>query len=144
MTPVSDPVILNHWHPLSSVEEMAPGEVHDTVLLEQDLSFALDGDGLPVVWHRNGELRRDSAFDSGKVSAAVRSRREYGYIWACLGDAPTPLFSFPEFFEPDRRFVATGMFGVNVSPAGSSRTFSTWGTSPTSTPESSAKSPIPR
>lgn len=115
MARTSDPVILKHWHPLSSIEEMVPGEVHETVLLEQDLSFALDGDGLPVVWHRDGEMQRGNAFEPDKVRARIRSKREYGYVWACLGDAPTPLFSFPEFFEPDRRFVATGMFGVDVS-----------------------------
>ena len=38
----NDPVIHNQWHPLTSLDEIAQGLVHDTVLLEQP-SILRDG-----------------------------------------------------------------------------------------------------
>jgi len=111
----TDPVVLNHWHPLSSVDEMAQGIVQRTILLGQDLCFALDADGTQYVWQPTADLPESAPFDVGKTGTLVKSQIEYGYIWASLGDDPEPLFPFPEYRESDRRFVPTGMFGVNVS-----------------------------
>ncbi len=117
MTPATctDQVVLEHWHPLSSIDEMTAGSVHSTVLLGQILSFALDADGQAYVWEPTADLVEGMAFNPSKIGKKVNSQIEYGYVWASLGDNPEPLFSFPEYQETDRRFVPTGMFGVNAS-----------------------------
>ncbi len=115
MMRVSDPVILNLWHPLCSVEEIVPKTVHQTVLLEERISYAIDDNGQPLVWQSSEEEKPGQAFQPSDHSDTVLSKLEYDYVWACLGDTPQRLFSFSEYFEKDRRFVPTGMFGVNVA-----------------------------
>ena len=39
----------------------------------------------------------------------------YGHLWVSLGTPPKTIFPFIEFHEKDRRNVATGAFGVNIS-----------------------------
>ncbi|MFA3918694.1 aromatic ring-hydroxylating dioxygenase subunit alpha [Ruegeria hyattellae] len=117
MTPTTctDPVVLEHWHPLSSVDEMTVGIVHNTVLLGQKLSFALAPDGQAHAWYPTLGVCEGVIFDPAKTGDRVNCQIEYGYVWASLGNNPEPLFPFPEYAESDRRFVPTGMFGVNVS-----------------------------
>lgn len=101
-TTCSDPVILNHWHPLTSEDELATAVAFGTTLLGTRLRVSLDPTG-EVTARTIGDDR------------PVRLLRQYSYVWACLGEAPAPLFAFPQYHEPDRRFVPTGVFGVNVS-----------------------------
>ena len=116
MTRVSDPVILNLWHPISSIEEMVPRTVHQTVLLEEKLSYAIDDNGQAKVWRSPEGEAPGQPYESSEQSDTVFSKLEYDYVWACLGDQPKKLFLFSEYFDKDRRFVPTGMFGVNVAP----------------------------
>ena len=111
----NDPVILNEWHPLTSVDEITQGLVHDTVLLELALSYAMDGDGALHVWHRTPKLPAHAPFDPVKAGNALPTRYEHGYLWACVGNPPEVLFAVPEMQESDRQNVPTGVFGVNVS-----------------------------
>ena len=111
----NDPVILNQWHPLTSIDEIETGLVHDTVLLEQPVSYAMDADGGLHVWHRSTALPAHAPFDQAKRGNALPARQEHGYLWTCLGDPPDRVFAVPELEESDRQNVPTGVFGVNVS-----------------------------
>lgn len=94
--------VLEQWHPLISDSELAGlGEFRTTLL----------GQSLKVMRSRNGTVSV-TADGSG---ANPKVLQQYGYVWTSFGQNPSPLFSFPEFHEQDRRFVPTGVFGVNVS-----------------------------
>ncbi|MCA0015682.1 aromatic ring-hydroxylating dioxygenase subunit alpha [Mesorhizobium sp. B292B1B] len=112
MTKCSDPVILNLWHPVGAIAETVPGGVHDTVLLEERLSFAVDTDGEPVVWRSRPDVE---GVDRIPGADRLPARSAYGYVWTSLGSPPAELFPIPEYEEPDRRKLNAATFGVNVS-----------------------------
>lgn len=95
--PCNDPVMLNLWHPVASLDELSRNAPIRTRLLDRKITVLGSGQ----VQLEDGSL--------------VQAQTRYGYIWAALGDDPQPLFDFPEFAEPDRRFVVTGLFGVTTS-----------------------------
>ncbi|NIZ08163.1 aromatic ring-hydroxylating dioxygenase subunit alpha [Pseudooceanicola sp. HF7] len=95
----SDPVMLSYWHPVVSLDELQREGICHTILLDRPVTIRPTAGGAQV--------------ESG--AGPVKTLIQYGYVWACFGDDPRPLFPFPEFFENDRRFVVTGVFGVNVS-----------------------------
>ena len=99
-----DQVILNQWHPISSLDVLTVGVIDNTVLLDTKISYQLNSKKEVLVWLR---------LDENKT--LLPTRISYGFIWVSLGNPPEDLFPFPEYNEPDRRNVATGVFGVNVS-----------------------------
>lgn len=99
-----DQVILNQWHPISSLDVLTVGVIDNTVLLDSKISYQLNSKKEVLVWLR---------LDENKT--LLPTRISYGFIWVSLGNPPEDLFPFPEYNEPDRRNVATGVFGVNVS-----------------------------
>ena len=99
-----DSVILNQWHPISSLDDLRDIKKINTVLLDESLTCKESSNGEVLVWKR---------IDNAKK--LLPTKLAYGYLWTCLGNPPTDLFSFPEFHEVDRRNVATGAFGVNIS-----------------------------
>ena len=99
-----DPVILNQWHPVSSLDVLAVDTVENTILLESKISFQLNSKEEVTAW---------LSLDDEKT--LLPTRISYGFIWVSLGNPPKDLFLFPEFSESDRQNVATGVFGVNVS-----------------------------
>ncbi len=99
-----DDVILNQWHPVSSIDDLKINKQINTILLEERLTCL---ENLP------GEFSIWMTIDNTKKM--LPSKIAYGYLWTSLGNPPTDLFSFPEFHEIDRRNVATGVFGVNIS-----------------------------
>ena len=99
-----DPVILNQWHPVSSLDVLTVGTVENTILLESKISFQLNSKEEVTAW---------LSLDDEKT--LLPTRISYGFIWVSLGNPPKDLFLFPEFSESDRQNVATGVFGVNVS-----------------------------
>lgn len=110
-----DPVIHNQWHPLTSIDEIAQGLVHDTILLEQPLSYTMDEGGALHAWHRSATLPAHTAYDPAKTGKGLPVLRKHGYLWTCVGDPPEGIFPVPELLENDRQNVPTGVFGVNVS-----------------------------
>lgn len=101
----TDPVILNQWHPLISCSELEALGAVKTRLLDA-----------PVEVRRQDNVSAEATVAPATGPARpLKILQAYDYIWASLGDNPAPLFPFPEFSEPDRQFVATGVFGVNVS-----------------------------
>ena len=99
-----DPVILNQWHPVSSLDVLTMDTVENTILLESKISFQLNSKEEVTAW---------LSLDDEKT--LLPTRISYGFIWVSLGNPPKDLFLFPEFSESDRQNVATGVFGVNVS-----------------------------
>jgi phenylpropionate dioxygenase-like ring-hydroxylating dioxygenase large terminal subunit len=99
-----DQVILNQWHPISSLDVLTVGVIDNTVLLDTKISYQLNSKKEVLVWLRLDEKK-----------TLLPTRISYGFIWVSLGNPPEDLFPFPEYNEPDRRNVATGVFGVNVS-----------------------------
>ena len=99
-----DQVILNQWHPISSLDVLTVGVIDNTVLLDTKISYQLNSKKEVLVWLRLDEKK-----------TLLPTRISYGFIWISLGNPPEDLFPFPEYNEPDRRNVATGVFGVNVS-----------------------------
>jgi phenylpropionate dioxygenase-like ring-hydroxylating dioxygenase large terminal subunit len=111
----SDPVILNLWHPIGAVDEVRPGAVQETVLLEERLSFVVSPDGTPTVWRSVRGLRAGDPFDAALASEALPAKSAYGYVWTCLGEPDRDLFEIPEYAEPDRRNRNAATIGVHVS-----------------------------
>ncbi|KAA2315196.1 aromatic ring-hydroxylating dioxygenase subunit alpha [Pseudooceanicola sediminis] len=97
--PCTDTVMLEHWHPVVSLDELRGAGRCRTVLLDRPVEIVRAAGGARVLCD----------------SAPVQTLVQYGYVWASFGTAPAPLFPFPEFDEADRRFVVTGVFGVQVS-----------------------------
>lgn len=111
----SDRVILNLWHPIGAVDEVRPGVVQDTVLLEERLSFAVAADGVPAVWKLLPGLRAGARFDAALALERLPAKVAYGYVWTCLGEPERELFDIPEYAEPDRRNLNAATIGVHVS-----------------------------
>jgi phenylpropionate dioxygenase-like ring-hydroxylating dioxygenase large terminal subunit len=110
-----DPVILNLWHPLAAIAEMPAGRVVDTVLLEERVSFAVDGDGKVAAWRSRPKPGSGEPVDLAKLDGTLPAKSAYGYVWTSLGDPPADIFPIPEFDEPDRRKLNAATIGVNVS-----------------------------
>ncbi len=102
MPACSDPVILNHWHPICAVEDIRPGE-NRTRLLDEAITFRHDtADGF-------------SASRSATPDEPLPVSSAHGYLWTSLGQPERPVFALPEYLEADRRNVCAATVGVNVS-----------------------------
>ena len=110
-----DPVILNQWHPLSSLEEINKGIAHKTRLLDASISYGIDDKGTLSAWLSNDHLKAGQPYNAAAITDPLPVKHAHGYLWTCLGEPPETLFSFSEFYESDRRNVPTGVFGVHVS-----------------------------
>lgn len=94
-----DPFMLNQWYPISSLQEILPGQPRATKLFGQRISYERDvAGGLSV----------------SDGTRALPVLQQYGCLWTSLGE-PAELFDIPEYPEPDRRNVNAGSVGVQVS-----------------------------
>tara|TARA_Y100001934_G_scaffold279923_1_gene385117 strand:- start:257 stop:1102 length:846 start_codon:yes stop_codon:yes gene_type:complete len=89
----------------------------------------LDEGGVPAYTQLFGQTVLCERLSENKVSVRLASQKQYadgqteelysqvqyGFVWTCIGSNPQPLFDIPEYHEPDRRNVCTGVFGVEVS-----------------------------
>ncbi|WP_432286622.1 aromatic ring-hydroxylating dioxygenase subunit alpha [Aminobacter sp. BA135] len=114
-TRCKDPVILNLWHPLAALAEVSAGVVNETVLLEERLSFATDGNGGAAVWRARPGQASGTPVDIGNVDGKLPVKIAYGYLWTSLGTPPADLFPIPEYAEADRRKLNAASIGVSVS-----------------------------
>jgi phenylpropionate dioxygenase-like ring-hydroxylating dioxygenase large terminal subunit len=111
----SDPVILNLWHAIGAIEEIRPNTVHQTVLLEEPISFAVDGSGQVFAWRTRPTLPSGAAVEPALAPDPLPARSAYGYVWTSLGTPAPDIFPIPEYFEPRRRNLNAATIGVNVS-----------------------------
>lgn len=115
MAKCSDRTILNLWYAIGATNEVTPGVVSETVLLEEELSYTLDKDGAPKVWRRDTRWPVGSVVDMADLPESLPVRCAYGYVWTCLGEPSTDIFPIEEYEEPDRRNLNAASIGVNVS-----------------------------
>lgn len=97
-----DRTILNHWHPISAIEDATP-ENSVTRLLGEELVY------------RYCDTDRAVVCLADQPDQPLPALCSHGYIWTCLGSPSGPLFDLPEFYEDDRRNVCAASVGVNVS-----------------------------
>ncbi|PSM18783.1 aromatic ring-hydroxylating dioxygenase subunit alpha [Nitratireductor sp. StC3] len=111
----TDHVTLNQWYPLGAIDEAPRARAIDTVLLEENLSYAVAGDGTVAAWRRREDLKPGTPVDVAALTDTLPAISAYGYVWASLGRPPAALFPIPEYAEPDRRKLNAATIGVNVS-----------------------------
>jgi len=113
--PCTDHAVLDLWHPLAAMVEVAEGTVHRATLLGHDISYALEESGQAVAWRSTAPQPPGASFDPSQVGARLPVLIRYGYLWSSLGSPPDDLFDIPEWDEPDRRNLHAGTLGVHVS-----------------------------
>ena len=115
--PCTDPVILNQWHVISALDEIAVDTVNETQLLDEWVSFTRDPDGRCLAWRSHPSLPAGSAVDAASPPPAetLPVMPEYGYLWTSLGNPPDHLFPLPEYHDPRRRNMNAGSIGVATS-----------------------------
>lgn len=96
----SDRVLLNDWHVIADLTNLAADEPFQTRLLGVDLTVHCRAD--------NEVVRNDTG-------AVVNSTRRYGFLWACLGKPEREMVFVPEAEEADRYLVTGGSIAVKVS-----------------------------
>ena len=97
-----DPALANDWFAIGQSGDAAPGQTLRRRLMQREIEVRRDA---------SGTLRARVA---GGSEAPCAARDHCGFILACLGDAPKPLFALPEFEAPSRRFVYMGAIGVHT------------------------------
>ena len=96
----SDPVILNQWHAVASLDEVRRGRLH-TLLLGAPLTCWIDGDGTARAQIEGG--------------AELEVRTDHGYLWTTLGEPDGGVFAVAETGEDDRRTLNVLTVGIQVS-----------------------------
>lgn len=102
-----DPFMVNQWYPVSIAEELEPGIEYETKLLGERIFYSAmpDGEYCARRWEKNGHAH----------GAELPAFERYGYVWTTIGNPDRELFSISEYDEADRRNVAAGTVGVQVS-----------------------------
>lgn len=109
-----DPITADLWQVIAATDEILPGIVETTLLLDVPLALTRDRDGLPVVWRRAHEEQGDEV-DAEAIVDRLPAITGYGYIWTSLGNPPKTLFPIPEYAEADRKNMSCGSIGIHVS-----------------------------
>lgn len=112
--PSIDPVTADLWQVIAAIDEVPPGLVQTTMLLDTRLALTRDSDGNPVVWRRTNEEQGDEV-DPEAIFDRLPVITGYGYVWTSFGNPPKQLFPIPEYAEPDRKNMSCGSIGLYVS-----------------------------
>ena len=112
----SDPAVLNLWHAIAAIDELESNHSYQTTLLEENIQFQIDGNGIPSVRAANSIpskeiVRSKQREEEIELPATVA----YGYIWTCLGEPVNEIFSIPEYGESDRRNMNAATVGVQTA-----------------------------
>jgi phenylpropionate dioxygenase-like ring-hydroxylating dioxygenase large terminal subunit len=97
-----DPVLLNDWHVVADLSSLRPAEPFATRLL-----------GIELLIY--GSVAGDLRIERRDTRAAVPFKRQYGFLWACIGEPARDIIDIPEAHEEDRFIVTGGSLAVNVS-----------------------------
>ncbi|MGI9624689.1 MAG: aromatic ring-hydroxylating dioxygenase subunit alpha [Acidimicrobiales bacterium] len=114
----TDPVIVNSWHPIAALDEIAIGVTNETLLLGELLSFTKLADAANeqvLAWRSRPDLPVGAAVGVIPDSERLAVRAEYGYLWASVGDPPDHLFDMPDYDNPRRRNMNAGSIVVATS-----------------------------
>ena len=105
MAKTSDPIALNDWQAVGSIDEIKSGKRRNTRLLGQDIIVEMD-DERPRMFEANAD---------GGLGQEHPAQIMYGHIWTTLGTPAKPPLDMPEFLEDGRRFIACGVVTVRAS-----------------------------
>ena len=94
-----DPIALDEWHVVASLDELPAQAAVSTILLGQAIQVGRR-DGRLGIWRGDDELPMIERF---------------GYLWTTLGNPPRDLFEIAEFNETDRSIIVQGVTRVAVS-----------------------------
>lgn len=97
------PAILDRWHPIAPLEELAAGSSRSVRLLDETLTVFVDDSGSTSVTRKS------------EPEHALPVLEQYCYLWTCLGSPTVALFEVPEVEEAGRRVMHAGTIGVHVS-----------------------------
>ena len=109
----TDPVILDQWHAVASLEEVRRGPLR-TLLLGEPLRCWIDTGGTARAETRSG-IGSEAENRSATASRPLEVRTDYGYLWTTLGRPDGGVFDVPEALEPDRRTLNALTVGIEVS-----------------------------
>ncbi|KFC62485.1 Rieske (2Fe-2S) domain protein [Devosia sp. LC5] len=112
--PNIDSLTRDLWQVVAANNEITPGLVETTLLLDTKIAITRDHDGAPVVWRRSDEEQGDE-IDPATITDRLPVITGYGYIWTSFGNPPAELFPIPEYAEPDRVNMSCGSIGIHVS-----------------------------
>ncbi len=112
--PALDPITRDLWQVIAALEDITPGLVQTTLLLDTPLAMTRDSAGEPVVWLRNNEEPGDE-IDAEAILTRLPVTTGYGFVWTSLGTPPAELFPVPEYAEADRVNMSCGSIGIHVS-----------------------------
>ncbi|UXN68313.1 aromatic ring-hydroxylating dioxygenase subunit alpha [Devosia neptuniae] len=112
--PNIDSLTRDLWQVVAATNEITPGLVETTLLLDTRIAITRDRDGAPIVWRRGDEEQGDE-IDPATITDRLPVITGYGYIWTSFGNPPAELFPIPEYAEPDRVNMSCGSIGIHVS-----------------------------
>lgn len=112
--PNIDSLTRDLWQVVAATNEITPGLVETTLLLDTRIAITRDHDGAPIVWRRTDEEQGDE-IDPATITERLPVITGYGYIWTSFGNPPDELFPIPEYAEPDRVNMSCGSIGIHVS-----------------------------
>ncbi len=115
LPPSLDTAMLNEWHVVATVAELAIDRVHTTRLFDVPLAILRSGNGDVGVWHNDGTWRRGQHADAARSDDRIKVTTRYGYVWASFGAPRHGVFDIPEMSEPDRLNLNTCTLGVHTS-----------------------------
>ena len=109
-----DPCILNSWHVVGTLSEMARGNVKRTRLLGNNLAVMRTSTGEAVAWlvDQARPVNRDPGAESG---ARLLAMARYDHVWVSLGNPKGGLFPIPELEESGRCTISAASIGVHTS-----------------------------
>lgn len=112
--PNIDSLTRDLWQVVAATDEITPGIVETTMLLDTPIAITRDRDGAPIVWRRTDEEQGDE-IDPATIADRLPVTIGYGYIWTSFGNPPAELFPIPEYAEADRVNMSCGSIGIHVS-----------------------------
>ncbi|HWU17285.1 MAG TPA: aromatic ring-hydroxylating dioxygenase subunit alpha [Devosia sp.] len=112
--PNIDSLTRDLWQVVAATNEITPGLVETTLLLDTPIAITRDSEGAPIVWRRTDEEQGDE-IDPATITERLPVTTGYGYIWTSFGNPPAELFPIPEYAEADRVNMSCGSIGIHVS-----------------------------
>jgi phenylpropionate dioxygenase-like ring-hydroxylating dioxygenase large terminal subunit len=109
-----DPCILNSWHVVGTVNEMASGKVKRTRLLGNDVAIVRVSPEEAVAWLVE-QGRPEGSDPLPEPGARLPTIVRYDHVWASFGNPKGDLFAIPELLESGRCTISAASIGVHTS-----------------------------
>jgi phenylpropionate dioxygenase-like ring-hydroxylating dioxygenase large terminal subunit len=107
---IVDPCILNSWHVVGPVNELATQKTKRTCLLGNDVSIMRVSPEEVTAW-----LGHDSNGPPAKSSARLPTIVRHHHVWVSFGNPNPDLFAIPELAEDGRCTICAASIGVHTS-----------------------------